>query len=61
MINYDNHPVRKMAVKTLLLPDGTRLDNQVLTLDTDGKVLSYRQLSGEEAFCEWYRGTWVFQ
>lgn len=55
--NVEN-PCRRIAVKTLLLSDGTRLSNQVLTLDTAGRLISYHTLTAEEAFCEWYRGEW---
>lgn len=45
------------AVKTLILADGTRLKDQVVDFDAEGRVASYRPLKHEEPFCVWIRGT----
>ena len=47
--------VRK-AYHHLLLPDGTRTAAAVVVEDTQGNVLSWHPLQGEEPFTEWVGG-----
>lgn len=49
---------RQLAVRSLLLADGAELQNQLLTIDAEGRVIAYAPLTAEVPFCEWFRGTW---
>lgn len=51
--------VDKLAVKVLVLPDGTRLRNQVLAFDAEQRVVSCTPLTSELPFCTWHRGEYV--
>lgn len=52
---------RHLAVLRLRLPDGSVLQRQLLTLDAEDRVLSYRPLTEEVPFCPWYRGEWILR
>ena len=58
MQNRMDHPCKKICVKTLIMPDGTRLNQQVLMFDSNENVVSIHPLEAEEPFCEWFRGEW---
>lgn len=49
---------RQLAVSCLLLENGEKLYNQVVTFDENGKLLHFDTLHEELPFCTWYRGTW---
>lgn len=53
-----DHAHKKICVKTLIMPDGTRLNQQVLVFDSADNVVSVHPLKDEEPFCEWFRGDW---
>lgn len=48
---------RLVAVKTLVLDNGTELHDQVLQLDDVGKIIAYHPLTAELPFCIWKRST----
>ncbi|MCR5820933.1 MAG: hypothetical protein K6F94_08340 [Bacteroidaceae bacterium] len=47
----------RIACNLLILPDGIRHENAIVTLDDNGNYVSWKPLNGEEAFVEWVRGT----
>ena len=49
-------PYKKYACNRLLLPDGQRLNQCVVCVDADGRVVEWYTFSAEEAFVQWIGG-----
>lgn len=48
--------MKRIASHRIILPDGRILQNHVVVLEDDGRLVSFHPLQGEEPFTQWIPG-----